>query len=98
MLPTGAGKTPVLATIAGDVAIKWGGRALIVSHVKELIEQAADAMAAWFPEAATTVYSAGLGEKNPTGRVVCAGPKTRKGQNRTKNYKGPAGVMCCYAL
>ena len=93
VLPTGAGKTPVLATIAADVAIKWGGRALVVSHVKELIEQAADAMAEWFPEAATTVYSAGLGEKNPTGRVVCAGVQSIAERSADLNRFGPINVV-----
>ncbi|MFQ5735164.1 MAG: DEAD/DEAH box helicase, partial [Planctomycetaceae bacterium] len=42
VLPTGSGKTPVLATICRDAVQQWNGRVLILSHVKELLEQAAD--------------------------------------------------------
>ena len=42
VIPTGGGKTPVMATICRDAVITWGGRVLIVAHVKELLEQSAD--------------------------------------------------------
>ncbi|MFQ5732751.1 MAG: DEAD/DEAH box helicase, partial [Planctomycetaceae bacterium] len=42
VLPTGSGKTPVLATICRDAVQQWNGRVLILAHVKELLEQAAD--------------------------------------------------------
>ena len=40
VLPTGAGKTPVIASICRDVVRLWGGRIMILSHVKELLRQA----------------------------------------------------------
>jgi DNA repair protein RadD len=72
VLPTGAGKTPVLCTIANDCA-RHGKRVLIVSHVKELIEQAAGSMRRWFKDIPTTVYSAGIGTKDLSGQVVVGG-------------------------
>lgn len=72
VLPTGAGKTPVLCTIANDCA-RHGKRVLIVSHVKELIEQAAASMRRWFENIPTTVYSAGIGTKDLSGQVVVGG-------------------------
>ena len=46
VLPTGSGKTPLLASICRDIAIIRAQilnkkcRVLVVSHVKELVEQA----------------------------------------------------------
>ena len=37
-IPTGGGKTPVMATICKDAVVAWQGRVLIVAHVKELLE------------------------------------------------------------
>ncbi len=42
VLPTGAGKSLVLAKIASDAVHQWSGRVLILAHVKELLEQNAD--------------------------------------------------------
>ena len=42
VLPTGTGKSLVLAQIAKDAVTLWGGRVLILAHVKELLEQNAD--------------------------------------------------------
>ncbi|TWT74815.1 DEAD/DEAH box helicase [Allorhodopirellula solitaria] len=42
VLPTGAGKSLVLAKIASDAVGQWNGRVLILAHVKELLEQNAD--------------------------------------------------------
>src|SRR5262249_6747948 len=38
VIPTGGGKTPVMATICKDSVLHWNGRVLIVAHVKELLE------------------------------------------------------------
>ena len=42
VIPTAGGKTPILATIVRDTVKKWNGRILILSHVKELLSQAAE--------------------------------------------------------
>ena len=42
VIPTGGGKTPVIATICRDAVQRWNGRVLILAHVKELLEQAAE--------------------------------------------------------
>jgi DNA repair protein RadD len=61
VLPTGSGKTPVLATICKEAVGKWGGRVLILAHVKELLEQAREKIHLVAPELwmQTGVYSAG---------------------------------------
>jgi DNA repair protein RadD len=45
VIPTAGGKTPIIATICRDVAREWGGRALILSHVQELVAQSAAELA-----------------------------------------------------
>jgi DNA repair protein RadD len=72
VLPTGAGKTPVLSTIANDAVSRWRGRVLVVSHVKELVEQSAATMQRWFPKLDVGVYSAGIGKRDKHNAVVVA--------------------------
>lgn len=73
VLPTGAGKTPVLATICKDTVQQWGGRVLVLAHVKELIEQSAATLQAWYPDLKVGVYSAGLGRRETRADVLVAG-------------------------
>lgn len=50
VIPTGTGKSLVLAKIASDAVTLWGGRVLILAHVKELLEQNADKVRRLCPE------------------------------------------------
>ncbi len=68
-----SGKTPVLATICRDAVMRWDSRVLVVSHVKELIEQAVGKLRQVCPELPLGVYSAGLGRRETRGQVICAG-------------------------
>ncbi len=72
-IPTGGGKTPVIATICNDTVTNWGGRVVVVSHVKELIEQTASSIGKMFPNLYTGVYSSGLGSRDTRPPVVVAG-------------------------
>jgi DNA repair protein RadD len=74
VVPTGGGKTPVIARICHDSVSKWGGRVIILAHVKELLEQSykhleRDAHGA-FP---IGLYSAGLGARDTGYPVTIAG-------------------------
>ncbi|MGE3808673.1 MAG: DEAD/DEAH box helicase, partial [Gemmataceae bacterium] len=60
VIPTAGGKTPVMATICKDAVGLWNGRVLILAHVKELLEQAADKLRQVCPELKFGIYSAGL--------------------------------------
>jgi DNA repair protein RadD len=73
VIPTGGGKTPVIATICKDAVGRWGGRVLVLAHVKELLEQAADKLRAICPEVPFGVYSAGLKRKDRAEPVIIAG-------------------------
>jgi DNA repair protein RadD len=73
VLPTGSGKTPVMATICRDAALTWGGRVLILAHVKELLEQSADKLRLVCPEVKFGIYSAGLKRRDTEAPVIVAG-------------------------
>lgn len=73
VLPTGAGKSLVIAKIVSDAVTLWGGRVLILAHVKELLEQNAAKVQALCPDLKIGMYSAGLNRRDTDERVVVAG-------------------------
>lgn len=73
VVPTAGGKTPIMASICKDAVGTWGGRVLILAHVKELLEQTADKLRLVCPEIEFGVYSAGLKRRDTTHSVIVAG-------------------------
>lgn len=73
VLPTGAGKSIVIAKIVTDAVTLWQGRCLILAHVKELLEQNAAKIAALCPEIDIGIFSAGLNSRDTKERVIIAG-------------------------
>lgn len=73
VIPTAGGKTPILATICRDAVQNWYGRVLVVSHVKELLEQAVGKLKDVCPELPVGVYSAGLNRRDTREKVIVAG-------------------------
>ena len=68
--PTGAGKTVLIASFCRE-AIKFPGtRILIITHVKELVEQDYEEFTAEAPELNTSLYCAGLKEKDLSGDII----------------------------
>lgn len=73
-LPTGSGKSIIQAAFIKQVLALWPGeRFLLVSHVKELLVQNAEKIAALMPNVTVGVYSAGLGKKETGYQVTVAG-------------------------
>lgn len=72
-IPTGGGKTPVIATLAKHAVTEWNARVCIVSHVKELLEQSVDKLRIVAPDLDVGVYSAGLKRRDKTQSVIVAG-------------------------
>lgn len=72
VLPTGAGKTPVIARICADV-VERGGRVMVLAHVRELLEQAVEKLALLAPDLCVGVYSAGLSRRDTKQAVIVAG-------------------------
>ena len=73
VLPTGTGKSVVIAKIVSDAVSQWGGRALILAHVKELLEQNAGKVKALCPEIPIGIFSAGLKSRDTDEPVIVAG-------------------------
>lgn len=70
VLPTGAGKSPLMAALAREAVEQWNGRVGILAHVQELVEQNADKLRAYWPEAPMGVYAAGLKRRDRFDRIV----------------------------
>lgn len=73
VIPTGGGKTPVIATICRDAVQRWSGRVLILAHVRELLEQVVEKLHVVAPELPVGVYSAGLKRRDLGYAVTIAG-------------------------
>ena len=73
VLPTAAGKTPIIATICRDAVQLWNGRVLILAHVRELLEQAAEKLRCVAPDLPFGIYSAGLKRRDLGYPVTIAG-------------------------
>ncbi len=73
VLPTGSGKTHVIAELCRDAVQKWNGRVVVLAHVKELLEQAAGKLRAVAPDLPVGVFSAGLGRRDLGYAVTIAG-------------------------
>jgi DNA repair protein RadD len=74
VLPTGAGKSLVIATLARELLEGFPGlRIGIVTHVKELIAQNAQELIRAWPSAPVGIYSAGLGRRDAHARILFMG-------------------------
>jgi DNA repair protein RadD len=73
VIPTAGGKTPVMATICRDAVQTWNGRVLILAHVKELLEQAAEKLHLVAPDLPVGIYSAGLKRRDLGYAITIAG-------------------------
>ena len=72
--PTGSGKSWIIAALCEDVLHRWPEtrRILVLSHVKELLQQDADKIVKAWPEAPLGLYSAGLNSRQ-LDRITVAG-------------------------
>jgi len=71
--PTGSGKTAILAQIIKDAMSYPDTRVMVVTHVKELLEQGASGLLKLYPEADFGIYSAGLKQKVLNKPITFAG-------------------------
>lgn len=72
VIPTGGGKTAIMAYMC-QYLYKWGGRTIILSHVKELIEQTYKTLNRLDGALDVGIHSAGLGRRDTKNRILCAG-------------------------
>ncbi len=72
--PTGGGKSLILASfIKGAMEAYPDCRMILLTHQKEILSQNLAALLRFWPEAPASLYSAGLGSKDMSGRVLIAG-------------------------
>ena len=71
--PTGSGKTALIAQIVKDAMSFPGTRVMIVSHVKELLEQGANGLLQLYSGADFGFYSASIGQKRLDKPITFAG-------------------------
>ncbi len=74
VLPTGSGKSHIVAELCKDALTQWPEtRVLMLTHVKELIQQNAEKMRQHWAGAPMGIYSAGLRQKNLSEPITFAG-------------------------
>jgi DNA repair protein RadD len=73
VIPTGGGKTGVIAQLCRDAVQQWNGRVLVLAHVKELLQQSAQTLRRSEPNLPIGVYSAGLNQRDISEPVIVAG-------------------------
>lgn len=74
VLPTGAGKSHIVAALCKDAVQNWPDtRVLMLTHVKELIEQNAEKMRLHWKGAPMGIYSASLNKKQLGEPITFAG-------------------------
>lgn len=74
VLPTGSGKSYIIAELCRDIIQSWPDqKILILTHVKELIEQDLEKILIAWPDAPIGIYSAGLHTKHLGEPITIAG-------------------------
>lgn len=74
VLPTGSGKSHIVAALCKDAVQNWPDtRVLMLTHVKELIEQNAEKMRLHWPNAPMGIYSASIGKRQLGESITFAG-------------------------
>lgn len=74
VLPTGSGKSHIVAALCKDALQNWPEtRILMLTHVKELLEQNAEKMRQHWPNAPMGIYSASVGKRQLGEPITFAG-------------------------
>ena len=74
VLPTGTGKSVIIANFVRRVLREWPSqRIMMLTHVKELIEQNAEKLQRVWPTAPLGIYSAGLNSRDTAMPILFAG-------------------------
>ncbi|MCE7028457.1 DEAD/DEAH box helicase [Jiella avicenniae] len=73
VLPTGAGKSLVIAKLVEEVMEQFDIRVAIVTHSKELIEQNFQELLRLWPSAPAGIYSASVGRRDSHAKILFCG-------------------------
>ena len=83
VLPTGSGKSHIVAALCKDALQNWPEtRVLMLTHVKELIEQNAEKMRQHWPGAPMGIYSASIGRRELGEPITFAGIQSVRSKAR----------------
>ncbi len=83
VLPTGSGKSHIVAALCKDALQNWPEtRVLMLTHVKELIEQNAEKMRQHWPGAPMGIYSASIGRRDLGEPITFAGIQSVRSKAR----------------
>lgn len=73
-MPTGTGKSVVIALFLESIYRQWAGqKVLVLTHVKELIQQNYDKLIQLWPNAPAGINSAGLNRRDVHHKIIFAG-------------------------
>jgi DNA repair protein RadD len=73
VIPTGGGKSLIMAQLIREIVEDYGARVLLLTHVKELIQQDHDEILELWPEAPIGIFSASLKRKEIQAPILVAG-------------------------
>jgi DNA repair protein RadD len=100
VIPTGGGKTPIMARITHDAVTRWNGRVIILAHVQELLQQTYQKLLDTAPEMVDLagLHCAGLGERETDRPCIVASiaSAVRKGDIHFV-LSWPASACACVA-
>ncbi|MBA3936221.1 MAG: DEAD/DEAH box helicase family protein [Planctomycetes bacterium] len=72
VIPTGGGKGVIIGKMCADVVERWNGRILVLTHVKELVDQNATQASRFLSPLLVGVHSAGLQRRDLDHPVIVA--------------------------
>lgn len=77
VIPTGGGKSLIMAAMIMEIVQQWPNeRILVVTHVKELVQQNYNELKELWPEAPAGIYSAGLKRRDRHAQILFASIQT----------------------
>ena len=94
VMPVGSGKTLTMSYLVRTCFDRYGNymsKVLVVTHVKELIEQDYEGIVDYWPGAPVGIYSASLNKKQTDNRIICCGVQSIA---KPETYKKFGKVNC----
>ena len=99
VLPTGAGKSHIVAALCKDALQSWPEtRVLMLTHVKELLEQNAEKMRQHWPNAPLGIYSASMRKKQLGEPITFAGIQSVRNRSAQLGFIDLVVVDECHLI
>jgi len=99
VLPTGAGKSWVIAEVCRDAIARWPDtRVLMLTHQKELIAQDYEKLLMVWPDAPAGIYSASLKRREMDSQVLFAGVQSVRNRAQEIGFRNLIIVDECHLI